>query len=102
MKKISRGEFVNTSATAGLGFGLAGSVSSVYRNNIIAEGKRIGIIGLDGSHAVAFTKVFNDPAASPEYLGYKVVAAYPKGSNGGGRSTKSESVNLCVRFLIVI
>lgn len=43
-------------------------------------GKRIGLIGLDSSHAITFTKVINDPLASPDYLGYKVVAAYPKGS----------------------
>ena len=81
MKKYTRRDFVQTTTSAGLGLGLASSVSSAYGNNTMAEGKRIGIIGLDGSHAVAFTKVFNDPAASPEYLGYKVVAAYPKGSN---------------------
>lgn len=80
MKRISRRDFVHTGAAAGLGLSLSGSVSSAYSADA-AEGKRIGIIGLDGSHAVAFTKVINDPAASPEYLGYRVVAAYPKGSN---------------------
>lgn len=80
MKKITRREFVHTSTAAGLGIGLSSSISPAYFSDA-ADGKRIGIIGLDGSHAVAFTKVFNDPAASPEYLGYKVVAAYPKGSN---------------------
>lgn len=44
------------------------------------QGKRVGIIGLDTSHSVAFTKAFNDPAAKPELKGYKVVAAYPHGS----------------------
>ncbi len=41
---------------------------------------RVGIIGLDTSHVLAFTKVLNDPNAPPELTGCRVVAAYPKGS----------------------
>ncbi|MGE3820309.1 MAG: Gfo/Idh/MocA family protein [Isosphaeraceae bacterium] len=41
---------------------------------------RVGIIGLDTSHVVAFTKVLNDPAAKGELAGLRVVAAYPGGS----------------------
>ncbi|MBN1909712.1 MAG: Gfo/Idh/MocA family oxidoreductase [Pirellulales bacterium] len=41
---------------------------------------RAGIIGLDTSHAVAFTKVFNDPKATGPLADVKVVAAYPGGS----------------------
>lgn len=41
---------------------------------------RVGIIGLDTSHAVAFTKLLNDPDAPPDLAGCRVVAAYPKGS----------------------
>jgi hypothetical protein len=41
---------------------------------------RVGIIGLDTSHAVAFTNVLNDPAAALEVAHCKVVAAYPQGS----------------------
>lgn len=41
---------------------------------------RIGIIGLDTSHAGAFTKVLNDPSAKADVAGCRVVAAYPKGS----------------------
>jgi predicted dehydrogenase len=49
--------------------------------NMIQTGKRIGIIGLDTSHAPAFTKSFNPEDASPDdYGGYKIVAAYPYGS----------------------
>jgi len=41
---------------------------------------RIGLIGLDTSHAVAFTKALNSPD-SPEYaLGARVVAAFKGGS----------------------
>lgn len=42
---------------------------------------RVGIIGLDTSHVVAFTKILNDPNAPPELAGCSVVAAYPKGSS---------------------
>jgi predicted dehydrogenase len=45
-----------------------------------AKPLRAGIIGLDTSHVVAFTKVLNDPKAPPELSGVKVVAAYPGGS----------------------
>lgn len=41
---------------------------------------RIGIIGLDTSHAPAFAKVLNDPKAPENLSGCKVVIAYPHGS----------------------
>ena len=41
---------------------------------------RVGIIGLDTSHAIAFTKMLNDPKPEADFAGCKVVAAYPKGS----------------------
>jgi hypothetical protein len=41
---------------------------------------RIGIIGLDTSHVVAFTKVLNDPSDPDHVPGGKVVAAFKGGS----------------------
>lgn len=41
---------------------------------------RAGIIGLDTSHSVAFTKLLNDSTAKDHVDGCRVVAAYPKGS----------------------
>jgi predicted dehydrogenase len=41
---------------------------------------RAGIIGLDTSHVVAFTKVLNNPATKGELAGVRIVAAYPGGS----------------------
>ena len=41
---------------------------------------RVGVIGLDTSHATAFTKLLNDDNAPPELANCRVVAAYPKGS----------------------
>src|SRR5438046_2511279 len=42
--------------------------------------RRVGIIGLDTSHAVAFTELLNSPKVDPDLAGCRVVAAYPKGS----------------------
>ncbi len=41
---------------------------------------RVGIIGLDTSHAVAFSEILNDPKAAEDVAGCRVVAAYPQGS----------------------
>jgi predicted dehydrogenase len=41
---------------------------------------RAGIIGLDTSHATAFTDILNSDNPSPELAGCRIVAAYPKGS----------------------
>ena len=49
-------------------------------NQKFQTGKRIGIIGLDTSHAPAFAKSFNIEGASQDYGGYRIVAAYPYGS----------------------
>lgn len=45
-----------------------------------AEEIKVGIIGLDTSHVIAFTKAFNDAKAEGALADCKVVAAYPKGS----------------------
>ena len=41
---------------------------------------RVGVIGLDTSHSPEFIKLLNDPKAKPDLAGFRVVAAYPKGS----------------------
>ncbi len=41
---------------------------------------RVGIIGLDTSHVVAFTQLLNNPKASGDLAGVRVVAAYRGGS----------------------
>jgi hypothetical protein len=41
---------------------------------------KVGIIGLDTSHVIAFTRILNDPDAAPDVAGCRVVAAYPQGS----------------------
>jgi 3-hydroxyisobutyrate dehydrogenase-like beta-hydroxyacid dehydrogenase len=39
------------------------------------------MIGLDTGHSVDFTKILNEPQAGDKYGGYKVVAAYLKGTD---------------------
>jgi hypothetical protein len=41
---------------------------------------RVGIIGLDTSHATAFTDMINAEKPDPEFAGVRVVCAYPQGS----------------------
>jgi len=41
---------------------------------------RVGMIGLDTSHCLAFTKLLNDPNATADLAGFRMVAVYPKGS----------------------
>ena len=45
-----------------------------------AKTLRVGMIGLDTSHCIAFTRILNDEDAAPEVANCKVVAVYPKGS----------------------
>ena len=79
-KEFNRRDFVKTTLIGGIGLGLTGKATSLYGKSS-ADTNRVGIIGLDTSHSVAFTKALNNTDVGPEFSGYKVVAAYPKGSN---------------------
>lgn len=81
--KHSRRNFIKTTAVAGMGLSAYGIATASP-----SEAKRVGIIGLDTSHSVAFAKVLNAPEPSPAYLGYRVVAAYPQGSRDIESSVK--------------
>ncbi|GGH03237.1 oxidoreductase [Parapedobacter pyrenivorans] len=64
-----------------MGIGLSAvSIAKLGVSREAFQGKRVGIIGLDTSHSVAFTKAMNAPGADTKLKGYKVVAAYPYGS----------------------
>lgn len=65
---------------ATIGLGMGSKTLFAAKDMRAGPGKRVGMIGLDTSHSIAFTKLLNDDAAAPEYRGYKVVAAYPQGS----------------------
>jgi predicted dehydrogenase len=74
-----RRTFIKTGALAGAGL-LTSNLTFGESQAPVKKGLRVGIIGLDTSHAVAFTKTLNSEEAPLEYGGYKVVAAYPQGS----------------------
>ena len=79
-ENYNRRNFIRMAAMGGAGLTLAGSLNPLYAKRNVLAGKRVGIIGLDTSHATAFTKTLNAADVSADYRGYKVVAAYPQGS----------------------
>lgn len=82
-KACNRRTFIRSAALTGISLGISKNVWSWeigYKDNkqdII----KVGIIGLDTSHSVAFTKAFNTASVTSPFAGFKVAAAYPKGSN---------------------
>ncbi len=79
-KQLPRREFIRYATTAATGLGLIAPFSNVFASPITDPIKRIGIIGLDTSHSVAFAKALNGPNPSPNYTGFTISAAYPRGS----------------------
>lgn len=76
----TRRNFIKQSVMAGAVIGLKPFSSELFttpQDEII----RIGIIGLDTSHSPAFTELFNDENPEPGLTGFRVVAAYPRGSD---------------------
>ena len=90
---LNRRQFVELTLSAGAGSFLWPTQTLGSDKPTVAPGKRVGIIGLDTSHSIAFTKELNSPTAaadrpSPDWAGYRVVVAYPKGSNDIESSVK--------------
>jgi hypothetical protein len=52
----------------------------VFASNALGNDIRVGIVGCDTSHAIAFTETWNNPDAKGHVSGARVVAAYPGGS----------------------
>lgn len=71
---MNRRDFISTAALAGAAVGLS---TPLRANDPFQSTIRIGIIGLDTSHAPAFVKYFNETDGSGSF---RVVAAYPQGS----------------------
>jgi len=91
MTQYSQGrrQFIKAAALTGVGIGLGSQVNALFGKSRGAVGTRVGIIGLDTSHSVEFTKMLNDANADPAYGGFKVVAAYPQGSKDIPSSVKT-------------
>ncbi|WP_353128558.1 Gfo/Idh/MocA family protein [Parapedobacter pyrenivorans] len=77
--EVNRRRFLKGLTAMGIGLS-AVSIAKLGVSHEAFQGKRVGIIGLDTSHSVAFTKAMNAPEADTKLKGYKVVAAYPYGS----------------------
>lgn len=91
MTQYSQGrrQFLKAAALTGVGIGLGSQVNSLFAKSRGEAGTRVGIIGLDTSHSVEFTKMLNDANVDPAYGGFKVVAAYPQGSKDIPSSVKT-------------
>ena len=87
MKIYNRRRFLLTAGASGIGLGLSSASFASEFNQSIYQSGSIGIIGLDTSHSIAFTKALNVEAPE-KYKGFKVVAAYPQGSADIESSTK--------------
>jgi len=61
----------------------AGLIAALFCISFVHAGQtepvKVGVIGLDTSHAPAFAKLINAPAPGDDLAGFRVVAAYPKG-----------------------
>ena len=81
MKTVfNRRRFIrDTSLTVGA-IAFSNTVLAASDKTISTLSGRIGIIGLDTSHSVAFTKSLNGINPSEKYNGFRIVAAYPQGS----------------------
>jgi predicted dehydrogenase len=84
--KPSRRSFIKKTTALGAAASLSSLPFSLLAHPL-ADPIKIGIIGLDTSHAPAFTKLFNAENPKPELAGFRVVAAYPYGSRDIKSST---------------
>lgn len=62
-------------------FRTAAAAAMIAASTVHADDIKVGIIGLDTSHVIAFTKLLNDPSIPQHTPGAKVVAAYKGGSD---------------------
>ncbi len=77
--KINRRSFIRKSAATGLALGPGTSAYPLFSNALSGDHVRIGMIGLDNSHSIAFTRIINNPD-DEAMNGFNVIAAYPRGS----------------------
>ncbi len=77
---MDRRQFITNASLAAAGIGMGLHATKAADSLKTAQGKRVGIIGLDTSHSMAFTKGLNDPSSALSKSGYRVTAAYPYGS----------------------
>ncbi len=67
-QSFNRRRFIKTATTAGIGFGLIGSFPKLIAQNKTDIQVKVGIIGLDTSHSLAFTKALNATDPAPGFI----------------------------------
>ncbi len=78
-KNISRRKFITQAGMIGGTLGISQFPTWGSSQSNKSAGK-IGIIGLDTSHSIAFTKALNQASPLEKYKGFSILAAYPPGS----------------------
>ena len=76
--KINRRNFIKTTGFAGLYTAAGAGFTTLFNGQTNMH--RVGIIGLDTSHASEFIKTLNNAKQTNTYKGYYVSVAYPYGS----------------------
>ena len=84
MKRMYRGELALKLIVSVLFWGVPAVMGQA------AEPLRAGMIGLDTSHVIAFTRAFNDPKRTGELADVKIVAGYPGGTDFPPSATRVE------------
>lgn len=77
MRNVTRRNFLATSSLAALTL-MTGNTYSSILPGVSTNNKRIGIIGLDTSHSIAFARLLN--ANREQYSNFEIVTAYPYGT----------------------
>ncbi len=77
---LPRRTFIRYATHSAAALGLLGKITPSFASLAAETPKRIGIIGLDTSHSIAFAKALNGPNPSAAYAGFSISAAYPRGS----------------------
>lgn len=90
----NRRQFIRNTAITGIGLGLAAAAQPLMGAIPMADQRRVGIIGLDTSHSVEFTKMLNAASPDPAFLGYHVTVAYVQGSKDIASSLEMVPGNL--------
>ncbi|MBP3193973.1 Gfo/Idh/MocA family protein [Natronogracilivirga saccharolytica] len=81
MAKYNRRNFIKSLAAAGIGSSFIGGFSAFAKESKVRKNtSKIGIIGLDTSHAVHFTRFVNVEDEGTDFKDFDIVAAYPYGS----------------------
>lgn len=79
MNESDRRSFIKNSILTGVGLSVLNPTRSLASRGRSQSIKKVGMIGLDTGHSPAFVKTLNS-ATGNEFGNYKVVAAYPKGT----------------------